>query len=159
MTQDAPLLRDPAAYAERVILTAGRAVRNAFDARFSRIQLNMTEGALLATIQRFGPLTQRELAELLYIGRAAAGQFVDRLEARGLVQRDGDPDDRRVWIVSATEQGQTISAEAYDLYFKTAADLRRGLTDEQSDRLISLLLAVQANADEIASEPPESLPA
>ena len=149
--------RDPTPYIERVVMTAGRAVRNAYDARFKHLELNMTEGALLTTIRRFGPLTQRELAELLYIGRAAAGQFVDRLEARGLVQRDGDPDDRRVWIVSATEQGKTISAEAYDLYFKTAADLRRGLTDAQSDRLISLLLAVQANADEIASEPLGSL--
>ena len=82
MTQDVPALRDPAAYAERVILTAGRAVRNAFDARFSRLQLSMTEGALLATIQRFGPLTQRELAELLYIGRAAASNWLIGLSPR-----------------------------------------------------------------------------
>ena len=113
----------------------------------------MTEGALLATLRRFGPLTQRELAELLYIGRAAAGQFVDRLEARGLVQRDTDPDDRRVWIVSATRQGKALSVEAFDIYFKTAADLTHGLTDAQRDRLIKLLLAVQANAEEIAGEP------
>jgi MarR family transcriptional regulator, transcriptional regulator for hemolysin len=134
-------------------MTAGRAVRSAFDARFSRLELSMTEGALLATIRRFGPLTQRELAELLYIGRAAAGQFVDRLEARGLVQREADPDDRRVWLVSATKQGQPISAEAFDIYFSTAADLRRGLTEAESEQLIQLLLAVQTNAEEIASEP------
>src|SRR5580698_4165357 len=153
MTQDAPVLRDPAAYAERVILTAGRAVRNAFDARFSRLELSMTEGALLATMQRFGPLTQRELAELLYIGRAAAGQFVDRLEARGLVQRDTDPDDRRVWIVSTTREGKALSIEAFDIYFKTAADLTHGLTDAQRERMIKVLLSVQATAEEIASKP------
>jgi MarR family transcriptional regulator, transcriptional regulator for hemolysin len=153
MTQDAPPLRDPKAYVERVIMTAGRAVRGAFDARYSHLQLSMTEGALLATIRRFGPLTQRELAELLYIGRAAAGQFVDRLEARGLVQRQADPDDRRVWIVAATKRGKPISDEAFDIYFKTAADLRQGLTDAESEQLITLLLAVQANAEEIASEP------
>src|SRR5580698_5357577 len=152
MTQDAPVLRDPAAYAERVILTAGRAVRNAFDARFSRLELSMTEGALLATIQRFGPLTQRELAELLYIGRAAAGQFVDRLEARGLVQRDGDPDDRRVWIVSTTRQGHAVSVEAADIYWNTSNDVTKGLSEAEQDQLVRLLLAVQANAVEIAGE-------
>jgi MarR family transcriptional regulator for hemolysin len=145
--------RDPTAYAERVIMTAGRAIRNAYDARLKHLELNMTEGALLTTIRRFGPLTQRELAELLYIGRAAAGQFVDRLEARGLVQRDTDPDDRRVWIVSATRQGQALSVEAFDIYFKTAADLTHGLTDAERDRLIKLLLTVQANADGIAGQP------
>jgi DNA-binding MarR family transcriptional regulator len=113
----------------------------------------MTEGALLTTIRRFGPLTQRELAELLYIGRAAAGQFVDRLESRGLVQREPDPDDRRVWIVSTTRQGQALSVEAYDIWFKTGVDLLGGLTDAQRDRMIKLLLEVQANAEEIASEP------
>jgi MarR family transcriptional regulator, transcriptional regulator for hemolysin len=147
-----PPERDPTAYAERVVLTAGRALRNAFDTRLKRLDLNMTEAALLATLRRFGPLTQRELAELLYVGRAAAGQFVDRLEARGLVQRDTDPDDRRVWIVSTTKQGTPISIEAFDIYFKTAADLTRGLTDAQRERLIQLVLAVQANAEEIASE-------
>jgi DNA-binding MarR family transcriptional regulator len=145
--------RDPTPYAERVIMTAGRAVRNAYDARFRRLDLNMTEGALLATIRRFGPLTQRELAELLYIGRAAAGQFVDRLEARGLVQRDTDPDDRRVWIVSTTREGKALSIEAFDIYFKTAADLTHGLTDAQRERMIKLLLSIQGNAEEIASEP------
>ncbi|HEX5294383.1 MAG TPA: MarR family transcriptional regulator [Streptosporangiaceae bacterium] len=145
--------RDPTPYAERVIMTAGRAVRNAYDARFKRLDLNMTEGALLATIRRFGPLTQRELAELLYIGRAAAGQFVDRLEARGLVQRDTDPDDRRVWIVSTTREGKAVSIEAFDIYFKTAADLTHGLTDAQRERMIKLLLSIQGNAEEIASEP------
>ena len=134
-------------------MTAGRAVRNAYDARFKHLELNMTEGALLTTIRRFGPLTQRELAELLYIGRAAAGQFVDRLESRGLVQRETDPDDRRVWIVSTTTQGQALSVEAYDIWFKTGVDLLAGLTDAQRDRMIKLLLEVQANAEEIASEP------
>jgi DNA-binding MarR family transcriptional regulator len=153
MTQQPVPERDPTPYIERVVLTAGRAVRNAYDARLKRLDLNMTEGALLTTIRRFGPLTQREIAELLYIGRAAAGQFVDRLESRGLVQRDTDPDDRRVWIVSTTRQGQALSVEAYDIYFKTAADLTRGLTDAQRDRLIKLLLGVQANAEEIATEP------
>jgi MarR family transcriptional regulator, transcriptional regulator for hemolysin len=152
MTQYPPPQRDPTAYAERVVLTAGRAIRSAYDARLKGLAINMTEGALLTTLRRFGPLTQRELAELLYIGRAAAGQFVDRLEARGLVQRDTDPDDRRVWIVSTTRQGKALSVEAFDIYFKTAADLTHGLTDAQRERMIKLLLIVQANAEEIAGE-------
>jgi DNA-binding MarR family transcriptional regulator len=145
--------KDPTPYVERVTLSVSRAVRSAYDARFRRLDLNMTEGALLTTLQRFGPLTQRELAELLYIGRAAAGQFVDRLEARGLVQRDTDPDDRRVWIVTTTAPGKALSVEAFDIWWKTGADLTRGLTDAQRDRLIKLLMMVQGNAEDIADNP------
>jgi DNA-binding MarR family transcriptional regulator len=152
VTTDPVPERDPTPYPNRVVLTAGRAIRNAYDARFSRLSLNMTEGALLATLRRFGPLTQRELAELLYVGRAAAGQFVDRLEARGLVQRDNDPEDRRVWIVSTTRQGHAVSVEAADIYWNTSNDVTKGLSEAEQDQLVRLLLAVQANAVEIASE-------
>lgn len=139
-------------FIERIVLTAGRAVRSAFDARFGALKLNMTEGALLTTIRRFGPLTQRELSELLFIGRAAAGQFVDRLEARGLVQRDADPVDRRVWMISTTPEGTALSVKAFDIYFRTARDLTKGLSAADRNRLAEMLLAVQVNAEKILDE-------
>ena len=142
---------DSEPFIERIVLTTGRAVRNAFDARYSALKLNMTEGALLTTIRRFGPLTQRELSELLFIGRAAAGQFVDRLEARGLVQRDADPVDRRVWIVSTTPEGTALSIQAFEIYFQTARDLTHGLSATERHRLADMLLAVAANAEDIAA--------
>jgi MarR family transcriptional regulator, transcriptional regulator for hemolysin len=152
VTENAEPLRDPQPYVERVITTAQRAIRSAYDARYSRLQLNLTEGALLTTLERFGPMTQRELADQLYIGRAAAGQFVDRLEARGLVTRETVAGDRRVWLVTMTDQGKSISGEALSIYFQTAEDLRRGLSTADSDQLIKLALMVQANAEEIAGE-------
>jgi MarR family transcriptional regulator for hemolysin len=140
---------DSEPFIERIVLTTARAVRNAFDARFSPFDLTMTEGALLTTIRRFGPVTQRELSELLFIGRAAAGQFVDRLEARGLVQRDADPVDRRVWIVSTTTKGTALSIQAFDMYFQAGADLTAGLSLADRRQLADLLLVVTANAEQI----------
>jgi MarR family transcriptional regulator for hemolysin len=137
-------------YIERRVLTASRAIRAAFDARFGELNLNMTEGALLTTLRRFGPLNQRELSDLLFVGRAAAGQFIDRLETRGLVQRDADPVDRRVWKISTTEAGTALSIQAFDAYFQTAADLIAGLNLADRHLLADLLLAVQENAEQIS---------
>src|SRR5918999_4798805 len=59
----------------------------------------------LATIERHGPLTPSELAELERITRPSATRIVARLESEGLVDRAADPADGRASLVSASRQG------------------------------------------------------
>ncbi len=64
--------------------------------------------AALATIERHGPLTPSELAAAERIQRPTATRVVARLEAEGLVERTGDPADRRVTLVSVTRGGRDL---------------------------------------------------
>ena len=64
--------------------------------------------AALATIERHGPLTPSELAAAERIQRPTATRVVARLEAEGLVERTGDPSDRRVTLVSVTRGGRDL---------------------------------------------------
>ncbi|MGK5548376.1 MarR family winged helix-turn-helix transcriptional regulator [Streptomyces sp. URMC 127] len=59
-----------------------------------------------------GPLTLRELAEMLLTDRPYTTLVVDDLEARGLVERTANPADRRSKIVSATAAGREAAARA-----------------------------------------------
>jgi DNA-binding MarR family transcriptional regulator len=67
-------------------------------------------------------MTMREVAEVLCVGPSGATQLVDRLEQRGLVLRERDPDDRRVQRVVPTQRAR----EAGNLF---ATRLRRALDD------------------------------
>ncbi len=62
----------------------------------------------LATIERGGPLTPSELADAERIQRPTATRVVARLEADGLVERTGDPADRRVALLSITRPGADL---------------------------------------------------
>ena len=62
----------------------------------------------LATIERRGPLTPSELADAERIQRPTATRVVARLEAEGLVERTGDPADRRVALLSITRPGADL---------------------------------------------------
>jgi DNA-binding MarR family transcriptional regulator len=62
--------------------------------------------AALATIERSGPLTPSELAEMEAIQRPTATRVLTRLTEDGLVSRTADPTDGRCSIVDITPAGK-----------------------------------------------------
>jgi MarR family transcriptional regulator, transcriptional regulator for hemolysin len=92
---------------ESTLMATARLVRVAFDTRLAPLDLNLTQASLLGYVDEFGATTQTDLADHLGIGRAAIGSVIDRLQARGLVERRPKPDDRRVWLVAITRRGRS----------------------------------------------------
>ena len=69
--------------------------------------LGPSQVAALATIERHGPLSPSELADLERIRRPTATRILRHLEEAGLVERIKDPDDGRGSILSVTTAGRT----------------------------------------------------
>ena len=70
--------------------------------------LGPSQVAALATIDRHGPLSPSELAELERIKRPTATRIVRHLEEGGLVGRVGHPADGRSSILSITPDGRSL---------------------------------------------------
>jgi DNA-binding MarR family transcriptional regulator len=71
-------------------------------------ELSPSQTAALATIERHGPLTPSELAQLERVQRPTATRVVARLEDEALVERTSDPADRRSVSVAATPKGRAL---------------------------------------------------
>jgi DNA-binding MarR family transcriptional regulator len=69
--------------------------------------LGPSQVGALATIERHGPLSPSELAELERIKRPTATRILRHLEDAGLVERVKDPEDGRGSILSVTAAGRT----------------------------------------------------
>src|SRR5690606_33107009 len=65
-----------------------------------------------------GWLSQATLGDMLLVSRPNVTGLIDRLEQRGLVERNDDPDDRRVKRIRMTTQGKKLSQKAGEIYFK-----------------------------------------
>jgi MarR family transcriptional regulator for hemolysin len=131
---------------EVVLLRAARNVRRAFDARLRVIELNLTEASMLSYLRDLGPMSQRELADHVNIGRAAAGEFVDVLERRGLVTKEVDREDKRAWKVSLTEAATPVTDEFDAIDAALRAELRDGLGPRERKQLVELLSHLDRNA-------------
>jgi DNA-binding MarR family transcriptional regulator len=88
--------------------------------------LSGVQTAALATIERHGPLTPSELADIERVQRPSATRIIARLEAAGLVERAADPADGRVSLVSLTRAG---AAELKRLRTRKNAYLARRLRE------------------------------
>jgi DNA-binding MarR family transcriptional regulator len=71
-------------------------------------ELTPTMAAALATVERAGPLTPSELAEIERVQRPTATRVVARLVEDGLVTRAIDPTDGRVSLLNASPEGRRL---------------------------------------------------
>lgn len=69
-------------------------------------ELTPTAAAALATVERHGPLTPSELAEIERVKRPTATRTLRVLGEAGLVERTPDPEDGRSAVVSITAAGR-----------------------------------------------------
>jgi DNA-binding MarR family transcriptional regulator len=102
------------------------------------------------------PLPMRKLAHKLKCEPSNVTGIVDRLEARGLVERRPDPADRRVKVAVATDEGRRIARTLRDS-LRFAREPLAALTEEERLALRDLLRRMlgedAAQAVEAAGEP------
>ncbi len=124
--------------------TAGL-MRETYDRALEPLGLNLTDASLLAYVVESGPLKQTSIADHLSIGRAAAGNVIDRLQKRELVERQADLTDRRVWLVAPTATGKELASEITAIDVGLRHDLRLGIDRHERQMLATLLVRLQRN--------------
>lgn len=137
-------------------MATANAIRAAYDERLAPLGLTLSLASLLSYIGEFGPINQTRAAEHLDQGRAVTGTQVDRLQALGFVERQPDPDDRRVWLLAITESGAELAASIADVDRVLRAELRTGISRSERQALAGLLVRLQKNLHQSVSAPNSS---
>jgi len=86
-------------------------LRCAGTGRMVKAGISMTHLHILWVLEHHGDVTMSRLAELLDLSLSNATGLVDRMAERGLVDRVRVPNDRRVVLVRASEDGARIRDE------------------------------------------------
>src|SRR6478672_4466816 len=97
-------LTDVAAQLRLGIVRTARRLRQ--EAAAEATGLTPTSTAALATIERHGPLTPSELAELERVRRPTVTRTLGCLDREGLIERTPDPTDGRSALVSVNGAGR-----------------------------------------------------
>jgi len=93
-----------------------------------------------------------DLAECTGVSRATVTGLLDGLERDGLVERLGDPEDRRVVRVRLTSRGEALLERVRPAYFHWFARLMEPLSESEREHLVCLLQKVQARIAELSEE-------
>jgi DNA-binding MarR family transcriptional regulator len=109
-------------------------------------QVTPGQFGVLALIQANPGLNQSELGEAMGIDRSTVVAVIDRLEARGIVERRPSPHDRRSNALRLSAAGETLFVEVRELVKAHDRDLARDLSADEQAKLLSLLSRI-ADAD------------
>ena len=122
-----------------------------FLARIAEFNLSVPEAKALQTLEPDRPLPMRELSAKLHANPSNVTVAVGRLEARGLVSRQGG-DDRRVKSVLLTSAGVDIRRR---LKVRLADDhpAVSGLSSSQRDGLLRLLRRLSQHSSARSPKP------
>jgi DNA-binding MarR family transcriptional regulator len=97
-------IADTASQLRMAIVRTARSLRQ--DAAAETGGLTPTSTATLASIDRFGPLTPSELAEIERVKRPSMTRTLACLEREGLIERTPDPADGRSFLVAINGAGR-----------------------------------------------------
>jgi len=97
----------------QLILVLAERVRAAFTESLATFDLTGPQLHLLRRLQLDGPQPTRELAGQLGAEVTTVTSLADRLEQRGLIERQPDPRDRRVRRLVLTPDGDRLATVAW----------------------------------------------
>ena len=128
-----------------LINDVARLLKREFGRRIRDLDMTRSQWWVMVHLIRFDGCNQTQLAEELDIGKVALGGLLDRLEARGWIERRPDPDDRRAKRVYLTETGRPLITEMQERARLVHRQMVDGFTEDERDLLVALLTRAKSN--------------
>jgi len=137
-----------------VMMKAHRALERLAIQSIESFEVGLSDFAIVEMLLHKGPQPVNEIGRRIELTSGAITTAVDRLEARGLVTREADPNDRRARIVRLTARGEGQAAKLFAGH-KAAMDLvAGGLSQTERATLIQLLKKLGTSAEDHAVAQP-----
>jgi DNA-binding MarR family transcriptional regulator len=129
-----------------ILHDVARTLRTKFDQK-ARATHAMTRAqwVILSRLERQPGMSQNEMAAVCEVEPITVARLIDRLEARGLVERRADPTDRRIKRLHLLPAAKPILETINDARESMNARITAGLNENTRNTLIDALLVLKEN--------------
>ena len=151
-------------YIGYMLTDVARLLRTVFERRVRSLGLTRAQWVVIARLHRRPGLSQSEVADLLEIEKATAGRLIDRMEAKGWLERRPDPNDRRINRLHLTAEAEHLHALIWPLAEDMVDEALSDLNSDERRALSNLIGRVKskllelADSDTVASDYRDDLP-
>jgi MarR family transcriptional regulator, lower aerobic nicotinate degradation pathway regulator len=119
-------------------------------------ELTPVQFAALSAVHAAPGIDQRTLARRIGFDTSTIGGVIDRLERRGLMQRQISPTDRRVRLLCVTESGKKLLGDVQPLMLRAQERILGPLTPADREHFMRMLQhLVDGNAGAARAPGPE----
>ena len=122
-----------------------RLMRKRFEQRVGALGFTRAQWQVLVHLAKNEGIHQAGLADILEVEPISLMRILDKLEARGLIERRQHPRDRRVWLLHLTPEAHPSLAVLRHIGERTRSETLAGLDEEEQQRLIGSLATLKTN--------------
>ena len=138
-----------------VLWKAAQAVETYAKRSIAGLELCGSDFAVLEALLHKGALPVNEIGRKVLLTSGSITVAVDRLEAKGLVERRASPDDRRARIVHLTKEGRRFITRLYAEHAVEMEQLASDLSAGERATFIRLLKKIGYKAAAALSQEPK----
>jgi MarR family transcriptional regulator for hemolysin len=122
-----------------------RMLRTCADSKATEFGMTQAQSAVLVRLDRLEGLKQSKLAEMLELRPISLTRLLDRLCARGLIERRSDPSDRRAKQLFLTPAARPLLERLGDLGEELMATVLSAIERESVEEMVAHLAIVKKN--------------
>lgn len=124
---------------------AGRLAVRFLSQRVSGLNITPVQAMVLGFLNDEDRITSGELGKKADLDSATLTGILDRLEAAGLIERKGNPNDRRAIQIHLTEKGRKTADDAVRTIKAANVDFLKGLTESEKQELMRLIGKIRSS--------------
>jgi len=119
-------------------------LQSILDSRFRPLGVTAQEAALLLRCAGKIEISSGELAAMMFRDKGGITRHLNRLAAKGLINRSPNPRDRRLTMIRATARGRRLAPRCRDIFLKTRAGVLNDLFDVELHQVFATLSRISA---------------
>jgi len=124
------------------------------DRRMVDLGLTDAQWKPLLLLRQGGCTTAVDLSRIACHDAGSVTRLLDRLEAKGLVQRVRSDEDRRVVNLELTEEGKKVAAQVPEIIVGLGNEVLKGFSRDEFEQFTKLLTRALANARAVSEGDP-----
>jgi DNA-binding MarR family transcriptional regulator len=136
-----------------VLNDVARLMRTRVDQAARAYGMTRAQWIILARLDRQPGMSQNELATICEVEPITVGRLIDRLEARGMVERRNDPSDRRIRRLHLLPAARPMLAEISRYRAALDTEMTGELDEKAHQGLIDALLHIKSKLTAEPAEP------
>lgn len=136
-----------------VLHDVARLLRKRFEQRSRTSGLTRAQWQVLAYLCMHEGIHQNKLADLIEIMPITLARLLDKMEARGVIERRPDPTDRRAWLLYLTQQAHPLIEIMRGNGQKTRDEAFTGLSPDAQQHLLQTLSLIKSNLLAACTQP------
>lgn len=127
------------------ICQSARRVYQYLDSLFSEYDITPEQWAIIKQLLQEEGISQKELSIAVRKDQNTTKAIVDKLTNKGYIYREGNPLDKRAFILTLTPKAREIAPKLSKLDEEMIDTLKEGLSSEELDTLANILKKIQRN--------------